>query len=68
MGSRTGIRRAARATGRRGTAAVANVVDYKLTPKRLQPGYERQVSRKSLAWAYAAFAAGLAAGAYLRER
>jgi len=51
-----------------GTAAVANVVDYKLTPKRLQPGYERQISRRSLAMTYAAFAAGLAAGALLQRR
>lgn len=50
------------------TAAVANVVDYKLTPKRLQPGYERQLSRTSLAWAYAAFAFGLAAGALVQRR
>lgn len=51
-----------------GTAAIANVVDYKLTPKRLQPGYERQISRGSLAMAYVAFAAGLAAGALLQRR
>ena len=50
------------------TAAVANVVDYKFTPKRLQPGYERQLSRKSLALAYAAFALGLAAAAMVPRR
>jgi hypothetical protein len=42
------------------TAAVANFVDYKLTPKRLQPGFEAQLSKTSLVVAYAAFAAGLA--------
>jgi hypothetical protein len=42
------------------TAAVANFVDYKLTPKRLQPGFEAQLSKPSLALAYAAFAVGLA--------
>ena len=42
------------------TAAVANVVDYRLTPKRLQPGFEAQLSRKSLVGVYAAFALGLA--------
>ena len=50
------------------TAAVANIVDYRFTPKRLQPGYERQLSRKSLAWAYAAVALGLAAGAMVPRR
>src|SRR4051812_20952514 len=43
------------------TAAVANFVDYQLTPKRLQPGFEAQLSRTSLAFTYAAFAVGLAA-------
>jgi hypothetical protein len=42
------------------TAAVANVVDYRLTPKRLQPGFEAQLSKKSLFGVYAAFALGLA--------
>ena len=42
------------------TAAVANVVDFQLTPKRLQPGFDQQLSRKSLLAVYAAFAIGLA--------
>jgi hypothetical protein len=42
------------------TTSVANFVDYKLTPKRLQPGFEAQLSRKSLFVVYAAFAVGLA--------
>jgi hypothetical protein len=42
------------------TAAVANFVDYKLTPKRLQPGFEAQLSKTSLVLVYAAFAVGLA--------
>jgi hypothetical protein len=42
------------------TAAVANFVDYKLTPQRLQPGFEAQLSKISLAFAYGAFAVGLA--------
>jgi hypothetical protein len=42
------------------TAAVANVVDYQLTPKRLQPGFEAQLSKKSLFVVYAAVAVGLA--------
>jgi len=49
-----------------GTAAVANVVDYLLTPKRLQPGYERQLSKRSLALVYGAFALGLAASTAVR--
>lgn len=51
-----------------GAAAVACFVDYKLTPKRLQPGFEERVSRKSLALVYAAFGLGLAAGAYVNHR
>jgi hypothetical protein len=42
------------------TAAVANFVDFQLTPKRLRPGFETQLSRKSLFAVYAAFAVGLA--------
>jgi hypothetical protein len=42
------------------TAAVANVVDFQLTPKRLQPGFDAQLSRPSLLAVYAAFAIGLA--------
>lgn len=41
------------------TATAANFVDYKLTPKRLQPGFEAQLSRKSLFAIYAAVAIGL---------
>jgi hypothetical protein len=51
------------------TAVVANVVDFKLTPKRLTPGFEHQLSRKSLFFVYAAFAVGLAVwGARLTSR
>jgi hypothetical protein len=42
------------------TASVANFVDFQLTPKRLRPGFETQLSRKSLFAVYAAFAIGLA--------
>jgi hypothetical protein len=42
------------------TATVANVVDFQLTPKRLQPGFDIQLNRKSLLAVYAAFAIGLA--------
>jgi hypothetical protein len=49
-------------------AAVACFVDYKLTPRRLMPGYERRLSRSSLALVYIAFAAGLAVGGALLNR
>lgn len=41
------------------TATVANIVDYQLTPKRLRPGFDVQLSRKSMLAIYAAFAVGL---------
>lgn len=41
------------------TATVANVVDYQLTPRRLQPGFDAQLSRKAMLAIYAAFAVGL---------
>jgi len=51
------------------TSALACFADYKLTPQRLQPGYEKRLSKKSLAGVYAAFAVGLALGAVaLRKR
>ena len=42
------------------TAALAAVVDYRVAPKRLRPGFEVQLSKPSLVLVYAAFAAGLA--------
>ena len=42
------------------TAGVANFVDFRLTPRRLQPGFEVQLSKTSLLAVYAAFALGLA--------
>jgi hypothetical protein len=42
------------------TATVANLVDYQLTPRRLQPGFDAQLSRKALFGIYAAFGIGLA--------
>lgn len=41
------------------TAALACFVDYRLTPTRLKPGYETQLSKPSLLAVYAAFAVGL---------
>lgn len=49
-------------------AALACFVDYRLTPKRLQPGYEMRLSRPALAAVYAMFGLGLAAGALVNAR
>ncbi len=51
-----------------GTSALACFVDFRLTPRRLTPGFERRLSRKSLAVVYLAFGIGLAAGAVLCEK
>jgi hypothetical protein len=55
--SQTPVQRLARAAA---TATVANIVDFRLTPQRFTPGFEHQLSRKSLLVVYAAFAVGLA--------
>jgi hypothetical protein len=44
-------------------SAIAATVDYGLVPKRLTPGWEFVLSRKSMVGAFASLAAGLAAGA-----
>lgn len=41
-------------------AGLACFVDYKLTPERLKPGYEKRLSKKSLTFVYAAFGLALA--------
>lgn len=46
-----------------GAAAVAGLacfVDYRLTPKRLQPGFEKRLSTPSMFLVYASFGAALA--------
>lgn len=48
--------------------AVASVVDYKLVPYRLQPGFEARLSRPSMVGVYAAIGVGLALGAMLVRR
>ena len=45
------------------TAALAALVDYGLMPRRLSPGWELALTRKSMVGAFAAMAVGLAAGA-----
>lgn len=41
------------------TSAIACFVDYRLTPRRLRPGFEKQLGRRSLFFVYTAFGAGL---------
>lgn len=50
------------------TAAVAAAVDYGITPKRFTPGWEDVLTKRSIAVAYLAMAAGLAAGGLLARR
>ena len=50
------------------SATTAYFVDYHLTPRRLRPGFEKHVSAKGMVAAYAAFAAGLAVVAIVRDR
>jgi hypothetical protein len=51
-----------------GVASLAYVVDYRLTPQRLTPGFQNRLSRRALLGVYACFAAGLALGTLLRSR
>lgn len=48
--------------------AVAAFVDYQLTPHRFQPGFETHLSRAGLFAVFAAFGAGLAAGAFVNRQ
>lgn len=50
------------------TAGLAYVVDYKLVPKRLTPGWELRISDKSLYMSLAAMGLGLGVGAILARR
>jgi hypothetical protein len=51
-----------------GVAALAALVDYTVTPRRLRPGYEKRVSLGSLVAVYGAFAVGLALSDVLSSR
>lgn len=59
--------RAAIVAGAGATAAVAYVVDYHAVPERLTPGFEAHLSRRSMFYIYAAFAAGFAVAAMCRR-
>ena len=50
------------------TTAVAYVVDYKVVPKRLTPGFEHRISSGAMVATYASLAAGFALGALLLGR
>jgi hypothetical protein len=47
------------------TSTVACVVDYCVVPDRFTPGFEKQLSRHSMALTYVAFAAALAGAVWL---
>ncbi|MDX7951691.1 hypothetical protein P7D22_10980 [Lichenihabitans sp. Uapishka_5] len=67
-GSRVRLTPAAAFGGALAVSALAAVVDYGATPKRFTPGWEFVLSRRAMAGAYLAMAAGLAAGALLVRR
>jgi hypothetical protein len=48
--------------------ATAALVDLKVVPKRLSPGFEERLSPASVAWVYVLFGAGLAVAACLADR
>ena len=50
------------------TAVVAAIVDYRLVPKRVTPGWELVLSRRSTAAAFLALAEGLTLGGILSDR
>jgi hypothetical protein len=50
------------AAGAIATSAVAYVVDYKIVPKRLTPGYEHRLHSSGMLAVYAALTAGFALG------
>jgi hypothetical protein len=56
------------AAGAVAMAAVANFVDYQLTPKRLTPGFEHRLGKPEMGVVYAWFAVGLMAGSMLMKK
>lgn len=50
------------------TSAIAAIVDFKLTPERLTPGFQHRVGKPALVATYAVFALGLAAGTVAMRR
>jgi hypothetical protein len=56
------------ALGAIGVSALAAVVDLRVVPERLTPGFEHRLSQRSLLLFYTAFAAGLLLGSALEQR
>ena len=56
------------AAGAVAAAGVACLVDYRLTPKRLTPGFEHRLARPEMANVYACFALGLMLGSMLMKK
>ncbi|MBI5275660.1 MAG: hypothetical protein HY854_04305 [Burkholderiales bacterium] len=54
--------------GAAATSAIACLVDYRVVPKRLTPGFEHRISPAAMTGVYVALAVGLAAGALLARR
>jgi hypothetical protein len=50
-----------------GMTALAFAVDYGITPRRFQPGFEKHLTRRSMLIVYTAFAAGFALNNLLRR-
>ena len=48
--------------------AIAAIVDYGFTPRRLRPGFEHHLSPGGLLAVFAAFGAGLAAGGLMNRQ
>ncbi|WP_274423174.1 hypothetical protein [Chelativorans sp. YIM 93263] len=49
-------------------SAFAAFFDYRVVPKRLRPGWERAISRRSIAAVFGAIAGGMAAGSWVAQR
>ncbi|WP_011582824.1 MULTISPECIES: hypothetical protein [Chelativorans] len=49
-------------------SAFAALLDYGVLPRRITPGWELAISKRSVAGAFAAMAIGLAAGAWAAQR
>ena len=56
------------AVGAIAAAGVASFVDYRLTPKRLTPGFEHRLGRPEMLNVYACFALGIAIGSLLMKK
>jgi hypothetical protein len=69
FGARRGPKSTARILAEAAAMSVgAFVVDYGLTPKRFQPGFEKHLSPPAMVAVYAAFALGLAATTLSRQK